>query len=176
MDISNIKANEVDATRGIRYGEESAPVKVLEFINLNCPYCKQWYEESREVLNRYVNEGKVQRIIKLFDKEKPSLRKGNVVHHYMDYNNPGRAIEEMDYFFAHQDEWGALDEAKIGEYVEEKRGLLYHPIEDEIQGIIQEAERANVVFVPTIFIGDHIFDEHMTPQELEEIIEKELLK
>ncbi|MGX7395113.1 DsbA family protein [Carnobacterium mobile] len=175
MDISKIKANEVDTTYGFKIGNPEAPVKIIEFINLRCPYCKQWYEESKELLAEYVAAGKVQRIIKHFDKEKPSLAKGNVVHHYLDYTHPEKALEEMDYFFEKQDEWGDLGgAADVEAYVEEKRGLSLNPNEKEINGIIEEAGRANVVFVPTIFIGDEIFDEHITTKELKDLIEAEL--
>ncbi|MDN6626970.1 MAG: DsbA family protein, partial [Pisciglobus halotolerans] len=175
-DVSNIKPSEVNTDHGIRVGEDSAPVKVIEFINLACPYCKKWYEESREVLRSYVNNGEVQRVIKLFDKDKASLRKGNVIHHYMNYNVPGQAIEEMDFFFAHQDEWTALDEDEIPAYVEEKRGLVYQPYETEIQGIKDEADRANVVLVPSVFVKDFVFDEQISPQQLQDFINQELEK
>lgn len=172
MDISTIKAEKVNTAIGIKIGSENAPVKVIEFINLKCPYCKMWYEGSKDLLAEYVLAGKVQRIIKHFDKEKPSLKKGNVLHRYLDYTNPEKALEEIDYFFAHQDEWGSLgDFDAIAEYAEEKRGLSLQSNELEAQDIIKEANEAKVVFVPTVFIEKEIFDEHITPQELKDLIE-----
>ena len=43
---------------------------MIEFINVRCPYCRKWFEESKELLAQSVKSGKVERIIKLFDKEK----------------------------------------------------------------------------------------------------------
>lgn len=175
MDISTIKADKINTTYGIKIGNEDAPVKIIEFINLKCPYCKMWYEDSKDLLTEYVEAGKVQRIIKHFDKEKPSLKKGNVVHQYLDYSKPTKALEEIDYFFAHQDEWGNLRElSEIETYVEEKRQLKKQTNETEAQGIIKEANSANVVFVPTVFIKEQIFDEHITQQELKEMIDSRL--
>ncbi|MBM6615699.1 DsbA family protein [Desemzia sp. RIT804] len=177
MDISNIKADKVNTTYGFKIGQENAPVKVIEFINLRCPFCKKWYFDSKDVLNEYVHEGKIQRIIKLFDKEKPSLKKGNVVHHHLDYKDPEEALIEIDYFLTHQDEWGYLgDLEQVAEYVTEKRGLTHQPNEIEINGIINEANEANVVLVPSVFIGDNIFDEHITPVELKSLIDLEVAK
>lgn len=177
MDISNIKADKVNTTYGFKIGQESAPVKVIEFLNLSCPYCKKWYVDSKDVLNEYVHEGKIQRIIKLFDKEKPSLKKGNVVHHYLDYKNPDESLIEIDYFLTRQKEWKNLEDFdQVADYVVEKRGLTHQPNEIEINGIIKEAEEANVVFVPSVFIGDNIFDEHITPVELKSLIDLELAK
>jgi protein-disulfide isomerase len=175
VDISTIKADKVNTTDGIKIGNEDAPVKIIEFINLKCPYCKMWYEDSKDLLTEYVEGGKVQRIIKHFDKEKPSLKKGNIVHQYLDYSNPTKALEEIDYFFAHQDEWGSLEElSEIETYVEEKRQLKKQTNELEAQGIIKEANNANVVFVPTVFIEEQIFDEHITQHELKEMIDSRL--
>jgi len=109
---------------------ESAPVKVIEFINLACPYCKKWYFDTKDLLNEYVQEGKVQRVIKLFDKEKPSLKRGNVLHHHLDYKKPEEALMEIDYLLAHQNEWGMLkSHEEIAEYAVEKRGLTHQPNE-----------------------------------------------
>ena len=177
MDISKIKADKVNTTYGFKIGQESAPVKVIEFINLSCPYCKKWYVDSKDALNDYVHEGKIQRIIKLFDKEKPSLKKGNVVHHHLDYKKPEESLIEIDYFLTHQDDWKNLANLdQVAEYAVEKRGLSYQPNEIEINGIINEANDANVIFVPSVFIGDNVFDEHITPVELKKLIDEEYAK
>lgn len=177
MDTSNMKADKVNLTYGFKIGAQDAPVKVIEFLNLRCPYCKQWYFDSKDLLIEYVNAGKVQRVIKLFDKEKPSLKKGNVVHHHLDYKEPEESYKEIEFFFEHQEEWGELATYnQVADYVVEKRGLKFQPNEIEINGIIQEAEAANVVFVPSVFIGEQIFDESITIKELQKIIEAELTK
>lgn len=175
LDISTMKADKVNVTYGFKIGSADAPVKVIEFLNLGCPFCKQWYVGSKELLTKYINENKVQRVIKLFDKEKPGLKKGNVLHHHLDYKQPEEAYRELDYFLTHQGEWKQLETyEEVAEYAIDKRGLKYQPNEIEINGIIKEAEEANVVFVPSVFIGEHIFDEHITNEELQQLIESEL--
>lgn len=172
MDISNIKANQVNTTTGIKIGSENAPVKVIEFINLACPYCKMWYEDSKDLLAEYVSAGKVQRIIKHFDKESLGLKKGNVLHQYLDYTDPEKALEEIDFFFEHQNEWGMLANFDdIATYAQEKRNLAVQSNESRAQEIKKEANEAVVVLVPTVFIGEEIFDENITQQELKDLIE-----
>ena len=75
MDISVIDATKVNTETGLHIGERNAPVKMIEFINVRCPYCRKWFEESEELLAQFVKSGKVERIIKLFEKEKESLQK-----------------------------------------------------------------------------------------------------
>lgn len=75
MDISIIDATKTNKTTGIMYGNENAPKQMIEFVNLACPYCRQWFIESYDILEEAVQSGRLLRIIKLFDKEKPSLQK-----------------------------------------------------------------------------------------------------
>ena len=82
MDISIIKAKETNTTTGIKIGDENAK-PIIEFMNLRCPYCRKWFEESLPILTEAVAAGKVQRVIKLFDKEKESLQRGNVMHRFV---------------------------------------------------------------------------------------------
>lgn len=174
MDVSVIKVDEISTQGGFHTGNPEAPVKLVEFLNLRCPYCKEWYEDSREIIQRYVDAGVVERITKLFDKEKPSLRKGNVLHAHLDYSNPKKAMNDLDFFMARQDEWGFLEEEEVARYAQDERGLKRQPNEAQSLAIIEEAERANVTLVPTVFVGEHIFDEHVTPEELSQYIEEVL--
>lgn len=176
LDISNIKASEITTEGGIHFGDENAPVKIVEFINVRCPFCRQWWEEFAPVLDTYVEEGKVERIVKLFDKEKPSLKKGNVIHRYLDYNNTDKTKEDISYFLEHQDEWGNLEEPEVAEYAVSKRQLQVQENLPEANTVIEEAEKANVTLVPSVFIDENIFDEHISNEELRKIIETKLNK
>lgn len=174
LDTSTIKASEVTTEGGIHIGDKNAPIKIVEFMNLRCPFCKQWWEESAPVLDKYVSEGKVERIVKLFDKEKPSLKRGNVIHHHLDYTAGEKVKEDISYFLSRQDEWGNLEENDIVDYANLRRGLNKQTSEKEAEQVIAEAKRANVTLVPSVFIEDYIFDEHITNEELIEIIETKL--
>ncbi len=123
MKVYDIQIDQLQSNYGFHIGDTKAPVKVIEFINLRCPDCKEWFEKSEALLDQYVEEGKIERIIKHFDKEKPELQKGNTLHSYLPYDDEKKALEEMKYFFQHQEEWGALDASDVGEYARDKRNL-----------------------------------------------------
>ena len=172
MDISVIDATKVNAETGLHIGERNAPVKMIEFIDVRCPYCRKWFEESEELLAQSVKSGKVERIIKLFDKEKESLQRGNVMHHYIDYSAPEQALSALHKMFATQDEWGNLTLEEVATYAEKNLGLKEQKDATLVSAVIDEANAAHIQFVPTIIIGEHIFDESVTEEELRGYIEK----
>ncbi|MBO0440408.1 thioredoxin domain-containing protein [Candidatus Enterococcus ikei] len=171
MDISVIDATKVTTSNGLAVGKDSAPIKMVEFMNVRCPYCKKWFEESFDLLNDYVKEGKVQRIIKLFDKEKESLQRGNVMHHHINYELPEKALTDLKQMYDTQDQWGNLSLEEVAVFAETNLHLSKNENPTIIQSVIAEAELANIKFVPTIVIGEHIFDESITKEELIDYLE-----
>ncbi|GEK89022.1 Thioredoxin [Alkalibacterium putridalgicola] len=174
MDTSAINSKNVTTKGGLLIGDDKAPVKIVEFINLRCPYSKEWWENSLPLLDKYVKESMVQRIVKHFDKDTPGLKKGNVLHRFLDHSNPEQAKEDITYYFAHLDEWGNLPEDAIAEYAKEKRHAAEQTDREHAESIIEETEQANITLVPTIVLNDHIFDENISEEELDKLIKTEL--
>lgn len=166
MDISIIDATKVTTENGLVIGKDSAPIKMVEFMNVRCPYCKKWFEDSFDLLNDYVNEGKVQRIIKLFDKEKESLQRGNIMHHYIDYDLPEKGLLNLKQMYDTQNQWGKLSLEDVAAFAENNLQLTKKENPKIIDAVIAEAGAANIKFVPTVIIGEHIFDESVTKDEL----------
>lgn len=174
MDTSNMHADKVTTEGGWHFGDSNAPIKVVEFINLRCPYCKKWWEKAAKILDPYVENGQVERIVKHFDKEKPSLRRGNVLHHHLSYDEEEGLREKLDHIVSHLDEWGDLEEDEVASWGKEQLGLTPQMNAEESSKIIEEAKEANVFFVPSVFIEDYIFDENIADEELKEIIDIKL--
>lgn len=166
MDISVIDATKVTTENGLTIGKDAAPIKIVEFMNVRCPYCKKWFEDSFELLNDYVHEGKVQRIIKLFDKEKESLQRGNIMHHYIDYDLPEKGLLSLKQMYDTQNQWGNLSLEDVAVFAENNLQLTKKEKPAIIEAVIAEAGAANITFVPTVVIGEHIFDESITRDEL----------
>ncbi|EUJ22669.1 hypothetical protein PGRAN_11974 [Listeria grandensis FSL F6-0971] len=173
MDISEIIAGNVGTEAGIHIGKSDAPVKVISFVNVRCPFCREWHEKSRDVIGRYIDAGRIELIVKPFDKEKESLQRGNVFHHYLDYAAPEQTLEILDEIYARQDLWGSLTLEEVGNFAQDEIGLSEQDNKEQAQKIIAEANAANIRLVPTVIIGEHIFDEHISPEELEKLILEE---
>lgn len=171
MDISVIDATKTNTQKGILYGSSNAPKKMVEFINLACPYCRQWFEESYDLLEEAVQSGQLQRVIKLFDKEKESLLRGNVMHRYLTISDGQKAIKEIKQIFDTQDEWKHLSLQEVADFAVDKLKLTEQKDEQLSQAVINEAEQAHIRFVPTVILGKEIFDESISIEELKELIQ-----
>lgn len=170
MDTSHIQTNKVSSESGIKVGFDTAPVKVIEFINVRCRYCRQWFNDSRELLDTYTAEGKIQRIIKLLDKSKPGLDKGNTMHQYV--NKSSQALASLSAIYDSQDLWGELDNPEeIADFAETHLKLSLDADSTTRDGVIQEANDAGIVFVPTIIVNDHIFDQHISQADLKKLLD-----
>ncbi len=169
MDISVIKPEFVNDLNGIKIGADQAPKRIIEFMNLRCPFCKQWFEESQEILSQAVADGKVQRIIKLLDKDKESLQRGNVMHEYIS-SDSDKALQQIQQVYASQDEWKELSLEQVAHYAETVLRLQQQPNQALQQEIRNEAEQSNIKFVPTVLVDEHIFDESITQDQLKDFL------
>ncbi|MFC6170018.1 thioredoxin domain-containing protein [Loigolactobacillus jiayinensis] len=169
MDTTKIDPAKI-SQQGLVVGASDAPITVTEFINLRCPYSKEWFEKATPILEPAIAAGRVKRVFKLFDKQKDKLKNGNFVQHFLPYDQPEQAYAAVRFLFAQQDIWGDFSEAELTTYMAEKLKLTRQPNHTMINMVLNEAKAANVQFVPTIIIGEQIFDEHITPTELAKLI------
>lgn len=174
MDISKIQAENTNVDTGLKLGTDKAPVKIIEFMNLRCPYCRRWFEESDDLLQQYVAEEKLQRVIKLFNKEKPGLKRGNVMHGFVPYTDEEAAHAALLDIYHTQEHWGHLEMEEVADFAKKELHLQPQDNQQVEQAVIEEAAKANVQFVPTIILGEHIFDENITVDELKVLLDQAL--
>ncbi|MER2057736.1 MAG: thioredoxin domain-containing protein [Niallia sp.] len=142
----------------LSYGKEDAPVKVEVFLNLACPYCATFFEAADKSLQSYIKEGKVQYVIKHYDKPREMLLYGTLANLFFDYNNPERIYEIMKDLFAKQSQWSEKDSNFIKQMLTETYGLKEEPDTIDISlKITAEAIQRQVKMVPTVFINDKEF-------------------
>jgi len=149
--------DEITHEDSIKLGSDEAPVKVAEYINLRCPYSKEYEETIASSLNEYIEAGQVQRILKHFDKEKEALETGNVLHQYIDYENPADSYDVIKEIFATQDGWKDRRLAEIPHLARELALSLQAANEERSQRVLTEVKAVNVEVVPTVFVEDEAF-------------------
>ncbi len=163
----------------LSYGSKNAPVKVEVFLNLACPYCATFYAIAEEVLTPYINEDKVEFVIKHFDKPREMLLNGALINAFLHYSEKDRTREIIKEFFATQQEWDHLTNQDIKRMLQEKYGLIERSENTSISlNILGETIERNITMVPTIYINDKEFQypRELDAEELRYEIETELLK
>lgn len=166
MDISIINAAETNGDVGIIIGDKNAKNTLVEFINLRCPYCRQWFLDHEKLLEKEVASGNLKRVIKLYNKDKESLQRGNVMHQYVTKGDEKKALADIKKIFLSQDLWGDLSLEAVAKFAEEDLKLENYTDELTQKAIVTEAQRANIQFVPTMILNDHIFDESISAETL----------
>ncbi|MDH6363204.1 protein-disulfide isomerase [Enterococcus sp. PF1-24] len=173
MDISKIDTTNLNLKNGIKIGSDTANKQIIEFINVSCPYCKKWFFDSLEILQTAVTNGEIQRVIKLFDKEKASLQAGNVMHHYINQTDSQAALFTLEKLYTTQSQWKNLPLEEVSIFAEKELHLTKEPHHTQTAtAIIAEAQQANIQFVPTLVLQQNIFDENITQAALLALIKK----
>jgi protein-disulfide isomerase len=60
-------------------GNPNAPVKIVEFSDPSCPYCKVFYPVMQQIMNTYGASGQVAWVYRAFPLDKPD-QNGNILH------------------------------------------------------------------------------------------------
>jgi len=61
-------------------GNPNAPIKIVEFSDPSCPYCKVFYPVMQQVMNTYGASGEVAWIYRAFPLDKPYDSAGDILH------------------------------------------------------------------------------------------------
>lgn len=146
--------SEITYDDALKLGSDDAPVKVIEYVNLRCPFSKKYEENVAPVLDEYIKDGKVQRILKHFDKEKYPLEVGSVLNQYLDYDTPEETYVLVQKIFANQDDWGNERLSHIPHVAKEYGLTLQENNKEQAERVFKEVQAVNVELIPTIFVGE----------------------
>ena len=146
--------SEITYDDALKLGSDDAPVKVVEYVNLRCPFSKKYEENVAPALDGYIRDRKVQRILKHFDKEKYPLEVGSVLNQYLDYDTPEETYELVQNIFADQDDWGNERLSHIPHVAKEYGLTLQENNKEQAERVFKEVQAVNVELIPTIFVGE----------------------
>lgn len=159
---------------GIKVGADTAPLKIVEYINLRCPDSKNYEENIAPFLDKYIENGQIQRILKHFDKAKYGLETGNVLNQYLNYETSEETYSLIEKLFKEQDEWGNERLADIP-HIAKKYGLsLQSSNKDRTKRVLEEVKAVNVESIPTIFVGEEAFVETVNFEEFKQAVKNNL--
>ncbi|WP_085990995.1 thioredoxin domain-containing protein [Oceanobacillus senegalensis] len=174
--IANSKNNQ------LKIGKDDAPVKLEAFMNVACKGSASIYRLAKQVLPEYIESGKLQVIIKLYDKPREELILGSLVHWSLDYSNPEQAIHAVTDLLDKHPSWMELSNKELKQQIVRDYGLSPEERLENVDvslAITKEAIEREITKVPTLFFNGEIllgFTYELEPQDLRNAVENALAK
>lgn len=168
-------------------GSDKAPIWLIEISDFQCPYCKQWHDESYEKINReFVQTGKVR--LAYVNYPIPSLHPNAraASEAAMCASVQGKFWELHEALFINQARWAKLPDPKpvfdsmavaAGVNAAAWRSCIEsHATLPLIDADRDKSERAGVQSTPTFFVGSVKLEGAYPVDSFRTVINAELLK
>jgi protein-disulfide isomerase len=165
-------------------GNPSAKVWVVEISDLQCPFCKEWHDETySQLINEYVKTGKVRFAyinfpLSMHQNAMPAARAA------MCASVQGKFWQMHDSLFATQDKWESLkDPTAYFTDLATKNGINIPNWKSciaskSIQAIIDadkdRSKRAGVISTPSFLVGGRLISGAVPMNDLRKAIDKAL--
>lgn len=158
-------------------GQEDAPVTLVEYGDLECPYCRQVNPVIRELRRRM--GGRLRYVFRQFPISSSHPHAQMAAEAAEAAGAQGKYWEMHDYLLEHQ---LALEEVNLLEYAAEleldverfERDLKEHTYADKVREDFKSGVRSGVNGTPTFFINGSRYDGPWDVESLIEAIEKPL--
>ncbi|HMN19223.1 MAG TPA: thioredoxin domain-containing protein [Candidatus Moranbacteria bacterium] len=169
----------------IAVGPAEAKVRVVEFSDFQCPYCKKMHEEViAKMLKDY--EGKIQFVFKQLPLTSIHPNAQSAALAAACAADQGKFVPYSDKLFAAQEEWGklkdagavfkgyartvGLNSADFNKCYDEKKHA------EQISRNTAEAQELGVTGTPSLFVGDQFQSGLQTYEDLKKVLDEQLAK
>lgn len=166
----------------IKIGSDEAPVKVVEFVDFQCPYCKAFHETTGKILEEY-GDDKVQYVYKHLPLTSIHPQANNAALAVECANEQGEVMNYADVLFGNQNSWGqaqgiqmfknyarqlGLDAGKFNKCLDDQK------YKDKVTSDAVEAQEFGISGTPAVFINDNFKGGAAGFEEVKNIIDEEL--
>ena len=149
--------------QGLTLGSSSAPVTLVEYIDLQCPFCQQFETQVLpDIVNEYVRTGKVKIEARVLDFIGPDSRRGRNAMIAAGLQDKAFNFAELLYDNQGTENTGWLSDSMVAKAAESIPGLnprqLFAAqdsaaVAQEAAALDDDASAANVTGTPTLFVG-----------------------
>lgn len=177
-----VEAPKIDES-SVQVGNKEAKVKIVQFSDFQCPYCKKMHETViAKILKDYGD--KVEFVWKNFPLPIHPQAEGAALA-AMCANEQGKFIEFADKLFATQDQWGKTKDTNLFKGYARTLGLNSADFNkclddrkyaDQIKQESDEAQSFGISGTPATFVDDQFFGGLATYDDLKKAIDEELAK
>lgn len=165
---SNIKD-----TSGISYGNENAPIEIVNYTSFQCSACTTLHEELGESIKKYINSGDIKYIEKQIDIKR--FEYDDLIYKHMNKEQISD-FDKLSEIYEKQNEWRALESPEeVIEFLDLDQEENQKHIKD-IEKINKEKMELDLKEVPTMFINGEKVLSNISKEEFENKIEELLNK
>lgn len=151
------------------YGLESSSVKIVNFTSFQCPPCRYYHETFGPILEKYIESGDIQLIIKPIDLGK--FEYDGVIYEHLTEKEIND-YHELLKIYETQDVWREFStENEVIEYLGLNDDINYTLTKD-LKRNNKEKQKLNLEGVPTTFINGEQLPYDLTAKEFENKIIK----
>jgi len=159
-------------------GSPEAPVTLVQYASLTCPYCKRFHETVFPIFKReYIDTGKVRYILREF----PIGRTSGQASIAWRCVAPDRFLEAYGRFLADQTEWVSMEvrhdaiaavAAKVGltrtayDACREDKALV-----EALKQIKDRGRKLGIIGTPNFYLEDKLIKKALTIEELREALD-----
>ena len=149
------------------YGDLEAPIEIVNYTSFQCPPCARFHATYGEVLEKYIDNGAVQLVLKAVDLDQ--FEYDEIIYKHLT-NDQLTDYVELSKIYAKQDEWYSLDSKEevisfLGLNEDKSRDL-----DRQIKQNSKERVKLGIKGVPTTFINGKEMELGITAEELEKQI------
>ena len=158
---------------GIIYGNEGAPIEIVNYTSFQCSGCATLHKELGESIQNYIAFGDIKYIEKQIDIKR--FEYDDLIYKHMNENQI-LDFEKLSEIYEKQNEWITLESPKdVIEFLNLEQEENQKHIKD-IEKINKEKLELELKEVPTIFINGEKIEGNISKEEFENKIESLLNK
>lgn len=165
---------------------QNAPITVVEFTDFECPFCQRLYNQTHKTIQKLVEDGKINYVIKDFPLEfHPNARFAHIAANKVLKEEGSQAyFDFIGKVFGSQKVWGSKSEEQTKEYfvkLAQQFGVTIKEstwndgaLNQELYGDIDEGRKYGVSGTPALLIGKDLISGAISASTLEQAVEKAL--
>lgn len=160
------------------FGNPSAPVTLIKYMSLTCPYCKRFHAEVYPVLKRdYIDTGKVRFIMREF----PIGKSSGTATVALRCASPDKYVDLYGRFLAQQDQWVSQEvrkdaifrvAAQAGVTADQFNACMANQtLISQLNAVKERGRKLGVIGTPNFFVNGKLIKSTMGIAELRTLVD-----
>lgn len=153
---------------GLIYGDNNAPIEIINYTSFQCPDCVTLHEKLHDSLKKYIDNGDVKFIEKPIDIKRFDF--DEIIYKHMN-EDQSSDFEYLSKIYETQSQWREFrSNNEVLEFLELEEDENYDNVK-ELKYITKEKDKVGITEVPTMLINGERIPNSITVEEFESKID-----